>query len=115
VGHDSTIDAIGGLFGLNWWIPGAQMDPVLPGGALVLELWRREGQDNAFYVRTSYVAQTLDQLHEASPLSLENPPSRSPVFVPGSSGKGADFDSPLPAFVRQARRVIDPAFIAEEP
>jgi 4-phytase/acid phosphatase len=114
VGHDTNINNIGGLFGLNWWISGTQMDPSLPGGALVFELWKRGGQDNAFYVRTSYVAQTLDQMHDASPLSPDNLPARSPIFVPGSSGKGPDFDSPLPAFVRQARRVIDPAFIAEE-
>lgn len=115
VGHDTNINNIGGLFGMNWWVPGTQMDPSLPGGALVFELWKRGGQDNAFYVRASYVAQTLDQMHDANPLSSENPPARSPIFVPGCSGKGPDFDSPLPAFVRQARRVIDPAFIAEEP
>jgi 4-phytase / acid phosphatase len=115
VGHDTNIDNMGGVFGLNWWISGTQMDPVLPGGALVFELWKRGGQENAFYVRISYVAQTLGQMREASPLSLDNPPARSPIFVPGSSGKGPDFDSPLPAFVRQARRVIDPGFVAEEP
>ena len=115
VGHDTNIAHIGGLFGMNWCVPGTQMNPTLPGGALVFELWKRGGQENAFYVRTSYVAQTLDQMRDATPLSLENPPARSPIFIPGCGGPGPDFDAPLASFVRQARRVIDPAFIAPEP
>jgi 4-phytase/acid phosphatase len=115
VGHDTNIDNIGGLFGLNWWIPGSQEDPVLPGGALIFELWRRAGQQDAFYVRTSYVAQTLAQMRGSTPLSLGSPPARSPIFVPGSSGPAPGFDAPLPSFVRMARRVIDPAFVADEP
>jgi 4-phytase/acid phosphatase len=114
VGHDTNIANMGGLLGLNWWIPGTQANPVLPGGALVFELWRRAGQPDAFYVRISYVAQTLEQMREATTLSLENPPARSPIFVPGSSGAGPDFDSPLASFVRQARRVIDPSFVVED-
>jgi len=115
VGHDTNIANIGGLLDLNWWIPGTQMNPMLPGGALVFELWKSGGRQGGFYVRTSYVAQTLEQMREASPLSLENPPARSPIFVPGCSGPGPDFDAPLASFVRMARRVIDPAFIAPEP
>jgi 4-phytase/acid phosphatase len=114
VGHDTNIANLGGLFGLNWWLPGTQMDPMLPGGALVFELWKRGGQPNAFYVRTSYVAQTLEQQREASVLSLDHPPGRSPIFVPGASGSDPGYGAPLAAFVRMARRVIDPAFIAPE-
>jgi len=115
VGHDTNIANIGGLFGMIWWVPGTQANPTVPGGALVFELWRRGGQRSAFYVRTSYVAQTLEQMREASPISLSNPPARSPIFVPGCGGQGADFDAPLASFVRRARRVIDPSFVAEEP
>jgi 4-phytase/acid phosphatase len=114
-GHDSNIAAVGGLFGMNWWLPGTQANPMLPGGALVFELWRRGGPDDAYFVRTSYVAQTLDQQRDAVVLSLENPPALSPIFIPGCGGLGPNFDAPLKAFVRQARRVIDPAFIAPEP
>lgn len=115
VGHDSNIANIGGLLDLDWWVPGTPMNPVLPGGALVLELWRRGGEKGGFFVRASYVAQTLEQMREATPLSRETPPARSPIFIPGCSGPGPDFDAPLSSFVRQARRVIDPAFIAPEP
>jgi len=114
VGHDTNIANIGGLFGMNWWIPGTQANPMLPGGALVFELWKRAGQTSAFYVRTSYVVQTLDQMREATTLTLANPPARSPIFVPGCSGEGPAFDAPLASFVRVARHVIDPSFIAED-
>jgi 4-phytase/acid phosphatase len=114
-GHDGNIANIGGLLGLNWWIPGTQPNPLLPGGALVFELWQREGQPDSFYVRTSYVSQTPEQLRNATPLTLDNPPGRSPIFVPGSSGAGPNCDAPLDLFVRHARMAIDPKFVAEEP
>jgi hypothetical protein len=103
VGRDTNIANIWGLFGMNWVIPGTQVNPTVPRDALVL------------YVRTSYVAQTLVQMREASPLSPDNAPPRSPIFVPGCCGAGPDFDAPLASFVRMARRVIDPAFVTEEP
>jgi 4-phytase/acid phosphatase len=114
VGHDTNVANIGGLFGMNWCIPGTQLNPTLPGGAIVFELWKSGGRENAYYVRTVYVAQTLDQMREATPLSLENPPAIAPIFIPGCGGAGPNFDAPLASFVRQARRVIDPAFIAVE-
>src|SRR5208283_1306233 len=114
-GHDTNIANIGGMFGMDWWIPGTPANATLPGGALVFELRRHAGQQNSFYVRVSYVAQTLEQMREASTLSLESPPARSAVFVPGCGGSGPEFDAPLASFVRVARRVIAPAFVAEEP
>lgn len=115
VGHDTNIANVGGLLGMNWCVPGTQSNPTLPGGALVFELWRRGGPGGAYFVRTSYVSQTPDQMREASPSSTGLQPSESPIFIPGCGGKGPGFDAPLPAFVRQARRVIDPSFIASEP
>jgi len=114
-GHDTNIANVGGLFGMDWWTPGTPTNATLPCGALVFELRRRGGQQASFYVRISYVAQTLEQMREGSPLSLDSPPSRSAIFVPGCSGSGPEFDAPLASFVRVARRVIAPAFVAEEP
>jgi 4-phytase / acid phosphatase len=113
-GHDGNIANMGGLFGLNWYVPGSQANPLLPGGALILELWHRAGQPASFYVRTSYVSQTLEQLRNATPLTLEHPPALAPIFVPGCSGAGPNYDAPLDSFVRQARLVIDPAFVADD-
>jgi hypothetical protein len=35
--------------------------------------------------------------------------------VQGCGGPAPNFDAPLASFVRQARKVIDPSFIAPEP
>ncbi len=59
VGHDTNLANLGGLFGLNWWLPGTQANPTLPGGALVFELWRHGAEANALFVRASYVGETL--------------------------------------------------------
>jgi 4-phytase/acid phosphatase len=115
VGHDTNLANLGGLFGLNWWLPGTPANPMLPGGALVFELWRHGTEPDALFVRACYVGETLAQMRAAAPLSLNAPPARSPIFIPASSGPAPGFDAPLAAFVRAARRVIDPTFIAEEP
>ena len=116
VGHDSNIANIGGLFGLEWMVPGTQLNPMLPGGA---PWWSSCGgagaRPDSFYVRISYVTQTLEQMRDATPLSADNPPALAPIFIPGCSGQGPGFDAPLASFVRQARKVIDPSFIAPEP
>jgi 4-phytase / acid phosphatase len=114
VGHDGNIANMGGLFDMNWYVPGTQANPMLPGGAMIFELWARAGQPNSFYVRTSYVSQTLEQMREAAPLSSDNPPAVAPIFVPGCSGSDPGYDAPLASFVRQARLVINPSFVAEE-
>jgi 4-phytase/acid phosphatase len=114
-GHDSNIAEIGGLFGLNWCISGTQMNPMLPAGALLFELWKGTGAKDPYYVRLSYVTQDLAQLRSAAALSLDSPPARAPIYIPGCSGPAPTFDAPLPAFIRQARKVIAPAFVADDP
>src|ERR1019366_8624135 len=115
VGHDTNIANIGGLLGLDWWIPGTQANPMIPGGALVFELWRHGGQPGGFYLKASYVAQALAPMREAGPDVPAKPPVRCPIFIPDCSGAGPDYDAPLGAFVRHARRAINLAFISAEP
>ena len=114
-GHDTNIANLGGMLDLNWWLPGSQANPVLPGGALLFELWRHGGEPATYTVRVSYVGETLAQLRAGAPVSLNAPPGRSPIFIPGCSGSAPGYGAPLPSFVRTARKVIDPSFIAEEP
>jgi 4-phytase/acid phosphatase len=113
-GHDTNIANLGGLFGMSWRVPGAGENPVLPAGALIFELWRREGPAGALYVRALYAAQTLEQMRQASPLGAANPPALSPIFIPGCSGSSPAFDAPLDSFVRKARLEIDRKFIAPD-
>jgi len=106
VGHDTNIANISGALGLSWLIDGRR-DDTPPGGALVFELWRKRGSSN-YFVRTYYMAQTLDQMRNAMPLSLASPPERVPVFVPGC---GLDDGScKWSGFQQAVRAGIDPAF-----
>ena len=80
-GHDGNIAAIAGALGLSWIVDGRR-DDTPPGGALILELWKRHDKDE-YSIRTFYTAQTLDQMRNSSTLSIASPPERVPVFVPG--------------------------------
>ena len=110
VGHDTNLVNLGGLLGLEWYVPGTQLNPVLPGGALILELRQRRG-DGQFVVRAEYVSQTLEQTRNLSPLSLATPPAVSPIFIPACSEAGPGFDAPLEKFEALLQRVIDPKFV----
>jgi 4-phytase/acid phosphatase len=95
VGHDTNLENLAGVLNLNWILDGRR-DDTPPGSALVFEVWHRPGND-AYSVRTYFTAQTLDQMRNASPLTLSRPPERVPVFLPGCSQ--ADGSCPLPAFL----------------
>jgi 4-phytase/acid phosphatase len=79
-----------------------------PGGALVFELWKKRGSDE-YLVRSYYTAQTLEQMRAAAPLSLQSPPERVPIFVPGC-GRG-DGSCEWIAFLKTIRAVTNPVFV----
>jgi 4-phytase / acid phosphatase len=108
-GHDGTLTLLAGLLDLHWQLPGYQPDQVPPGGALVFERWRRD--DGERVVRIQYVAQTLAQLRQRTPLTLLAPPASAAVHLPGCSDTGASDDCPLPQFIGLLQRALDPAFV----
>jgi len=112
VGHDTNLRSLAGLLGLSWWLEGTQQDPTLPGGALVFEL-RQRRDDGRCFVRVSYMAATLDQMRNLTPLTLENPPAVAPIFLPQGSGPTPGYDIPLEQFQTLLDRVIDPNFVRE--
>lgn len=107
VGHDTNIANISGALGLSWLIDGRR-DDTPPGGALVFELWK-SSSGGAYSVRTYYTAQTLDQMRNATPLSLETPPERVPVFAPGCGR--ADGSCAWEAFQQTVEAATDSAFV----
>jgi 4-phytase/acid phosphatase len=107
VGHDINLATIAGALNLNWLIDGRR-DDTPPGGALVFELWKSSGKEE-YSVRTYFRSQTLDQMRNATPLSLQNPPERVPVFVPGCSQ--ADFSCGWEAFQQAIHAGTDSAFV----
>ena len=109
VGHDTNLENISGALGLSWIIDGRWNDTP-PGGALVFELWR-DRSNGDYSVRTSYMAQTLDQMRNATILNAQSPPQRVPVFVPGCSR--ADDSCGWKAFQQAVAAGTDPAFIKQ--
>jgi 4-phytase/acid phosphatase len=107
VGHDTNLENIGGALGLSWIIDG-RLNDTPPGGALVFELWK-DGTTGDYSVRTSYMAQTLDQMRNTTPLSVHNPPQRVPVFVPECSQ--ADNSCAWKAFQKAVQAGTDTAFV----
>jgi 4-phytase/acid phosphatase len=107
VGHDTNLENIGGALGLSWIVDGRWNDTP-PGGALVLEVWK-DGSTGEYSVRASYMAQTLEQMRNTTPLSLHNSPERVPVFVPGCSQ--TDSSCGWNAFQHAIQAESDSAFV----
>lgn len=95
--HDGTVTMLAGLLGLDWILPSYGGGQAAPGGGLVFERWRR-GRDGAVVVRVRYIAQSLTQLRDALPLSLDAPPESAALFIPRCSDATATFDCPLTTF-----------------
>jgi 4-phytase/acid phosphatase len=107
IASNTNISGLAGLFHLDWLLPSYQPGVSAPSGVLMFEL-RQSQSTGEYIVRTSYVAQTMDQLRNQTPLTLEAPPASAPVFIPGCSIDNATFDCPLGKFVRVANQLIDP-------
>jgi 4-phytase/acid phosphatase len=101
VGHDTNLSNLSGLLGLSWHLPGYPADEPLPGGALVFALWQQT-DTGQFSVRAQYVAQTLEQMRSATPLTLASPPAREDLAVAGCGPAAAAGGCPWEAFRKLA-------------
>jgi 4-phytase/acid phosphatase len=110
VGHDSNLSNIQGTLNLSWLLPGDLPNDTPPGGALVFELWRQIA-GGEYSVRTYYTAQTLDQMRQALPLTLDSPPAQATVFIPACSTAKAGSPCDWKAFQHTIETSIDPAFV----
>jgi 4-phytase/acid phosphatase len=111
VGHDTQLSNFSGMLDLSWLIEGYQPDDTPPGGALVFEVWR-DPVKGVHTVRTYYMAQTLDQMRNALPLTLDSPPAKAPIFVPGCSTADEGFACGWKEFRHTLETAIDPAFVS---
>ena len=109
-GHDTNLSNLSGMLSISWLLPSYQQDDVPPGGALIFSLWQSP-DDGGHSVRVQFVAQTLDQMHEATTLSLSNPPPIANVFVPGCSTAQEGVSCEWRDFHRAVQAAIDPAFV----
>ena len=108
VGHDTNLANMAGALNLNWLVDGRR-DDTPPGGALVFELWVHP-ETSTYEIRAYYTSQTLEQMRKVTKLTLEDPPARANVFIPGCSTGGDGFPCDWKAFEQTLTRAIDPAF-----
>jgi 4-phytase/acid phosphatase len=109
LGHDSDLSHFGSLLEISWALEGFQPNCRPPGAALVFEIWK-EAATGKRTVRTYLMSQTLDQMRHLTPLGLETPPTRAPIFIPGCSTAGEGWPCDWEKFQRVAGSAFDPAF-----
>jgi 4-phytase / acid phosphatase len=107
-GHDTNLANIAGALNLNWIMDGRR-DDTPPGGALVFEL-RKRPESEQYGVSIHYTAQTLEQMRNLTPLTLDAPPARANIFIPGCSTAGTGFPCDWKSFALALHSAIDPAF-----
>jgi len=108
IGHDTNLENLAGLLRLNW-IADGRRDDTPPGSALVFELWRHR-TSGEYEVRTYFTAQTLEQMRTSKPLTLDSPPERVAVFIPGCSR--ADLSCSWSDFSTSMSQAIDPQSVS---
>jgi 4-phytase / acid phosphatase len=108
IGHDTNLTNVAGLLNLTW-ITDGRRDDTPPGGALIFELWQ-DSKAHEFSVRTYFTVQTLQQMRSSTPLTLENPPERVPVFLPGCSNE--ILSCTWFEFSQAVRRAIDSRYVS---
>jgi hypothetical protein len=104
VGHDTNLLEISRALGLSWHLAGYRKDATPPGGALIFSLWRGPRATGDF-VRTEFVAQSLEQIRNLVPLSLSSPPDRQDLSIRGCDSVTADHGCSWPAFQAALQRV----------
>ena len=86
----------------QWLVPGDQRNDTPPGGALIFEV-RQPSAGGEPFVRTFYVAQSLDAMRAGRG---ENP-VRVPVYIPGCP----QMDCPMSTFTTVITAAVDPKFV----
>jgi len=109
VGHDTNISQVAGMLGIHWSLPSYLPDQTPPAGALHFELLR-ERRTGLHSVRVFYVAQTPDQMRQATPLSRTQPPERA-IAKLDDCRTGREGACSWPRFARLAERSIDRACV----
>jgi 4-phytase/acid phosphatase len=94
VGHDTNQAALAGMLGLHWSLGGYPADDPPPGGGLLFVLSHDEAT-GARYVTVMYQVQTIGQIRNLIPLSLQTPPALERLALPGCGNAAA---CPLAAF-----------------
>jgi 4-phytase/acid phosphatase len=104
-GHDTNLSNLSGMLGLSWKLDGYQPDDTPPGGALICSIWY-DAAARQYSLRLRYLAQTLEQMRRADPLSRSAPPEGQDLILPGCAAVNCPWDTAR----RAIDKAIDPAF-----
>ncbi len=110
-GHDTNLANLSGMLGLSWGLAGYPPDETPPGGALIFSLWQQSGTGH-YFVQTQYLAQTLEQMRSATPLTLPAPPAKEDVMVEGCKLATASIGCPWETFAKSLQKATDNRFVA---
>jgi 4-phytase/acid phosphatase len=102
------------MLGLSGHLPGYQPDDTPPGGALIFSLWQRP-DTRQYFVRAQYLAQTLEQMRNATPLTIAEPPAKEDVVVTGCESTTARVGCSWKTFDKSVSDAIDHRFVSMEP
>ena len=110
-GHDTNLSNLSGMLGISWHLTGYQPDDTPPGGALIFSLWQQPDTEEDF-VRTHYLAQTLQQMRSATPLTIATPPAKEDVAVAGCESATARIGCSWDLFEKSLQKAIDNRFVS---
>jgi 4-phytase/acid phosphatase len=113
-GHDTNLSNLSGMLGLSWHLPGYQPDDTPPGGALIFSLWKQP-DTTEYFVRTQYLAQTLQQMRIGIPVTMAAPPANEDVVVSGCESAKKSIGCPWETFAKSLGKAIDNHFVVIQP
>jgi len=102
LGHDTNLSNIAGLLNMTWLIDGRR-DDTRP-AARLFSSFGKDRASEKYSLRISHIAQTLEQMREATPLDPRNMPQQVPVFLPGCSEE--NFSCTWAAFTKMVRQAV---------
>lgn len=91
IGHDTNVDHVGVLFGLNWKPKNYVKNQVPPASGLVFELYYHP-QTKTYSVRTYFITQTLEQMANLQ-LASEYPPEWILLQNPHCGSTDCNYDT----------------------
>jgi len=111
VGHDTNIWNLAGMLDVSWLQTGFQRNQTPPAGALMFEV--RELPDKKLKVYASYVSQSLEQMRNATALTGDVLPQRTPLRMPGCSSTQPGFPCTIEEFAAAVRNSLDRDCVTE--
>ena len=114
LGHDSDFGNLATILDLSWILESFPPKATPPGAAMMFEVWR-DAATSRRTVRLSIVGQTITQIHDAIAPTIQNPPQKIAVFIPGCSTATEGFPCEWEAFRRTVEAAVDSGQVRPEP